>query len=533
MKNRLLPLALALALCMGLAVPALAAAGGAQNLSDSYEIFKVSEMNKQTWIETVHYGLKDKAGNVVLPAKYSGMYLFGNTIIAAGLGVNHGGVTSYDELPPQYGVIDLQGNILQPFYYEDIVPIDEKGQRLRYDYSTNVYETDGFSGRYFVKKNGLLGVVREDFSVILPPDFYHLEYMDPGYFKCSKTFNNEAHPAEWPNHGATGDCVWALYDMDGKQVFSAQYNRIDDLGDGLFAVKKGGLCGVVNRKNQVVVPLVYQDVTARYKSAFIVTDYRPEYRDKPKDKEPYAVGDLWKHQGIVGVGGKVLMGFDKYQKIKVNAAGRFTCCVWTGGYVVAYYMGTDEYMKPIYGNEYAYEYINYTDLDVTTDVSDLTSPFVDVGFTDYFAEPVKWAVSKGITTGTSGTKFSPEEKCTHIQILTFLYRAVEQIKTPSAADMERAVAWAQEKGMLAPDFNRSKPCTRAEAVYYIWQAMGRQDAPASSFTDVDPNASYAKAVDWAVANGVTKGTDAVKNTFSPDKVCSRGEIVTFLYRAMS
>ena len=528
MKNRLLPLVLALALCMGLAVPALAAAGGAQNLSDSYEIFEVSEMNKQTWIETVHYGLKDKAGNVVLPAKYSGMYLFGNTIIAAGLGVNHGSVISYDELPPQYGVIDLQGNILQPFYYEDIVPIDEKGQRLRYDYSTNVYETDGFSGRYLVKKNGLLGVVREDFSAILPPDFYHLEYMDPGYFKCSKTFNNEAHPAEWPNHGATGDCVWALYDMDGKQVFSAQYNRIDDLGDGLFTVKKGGLCGVVNRKNQVVVPLVYQDVTARYKSAFIVTDYRGEYKNKPKDDEPYDWGDLWKHQGIVGVGGKVLVNFEKYQKIKVDSTGRFTCSVWTGE-TERYEWAIGIYARR---NIYTYEYLDYEDLDVTTDVSDLTSPFADVGFTDYFAEPVKWAVSKGITTGTSGTKFSPDEKCTHIQILTFLYRAVEHIKAPNAADMEKAVAWAQEKGMLAPDFNRSKSCTRAEAVYYIWQALGRQDAPASSFADVPANAVYAKAVDWAVANGVTNGTDTAKNTFSPNDTCTRGQIVTFLHRAM-
>lgn len=156
--------------------------------------------------------------------------------------------------------------------------------------------------------------------------------------------------------------------------------------------------------------------------------------------------------------------------------------------------------------------------------------FSDVKENNYFAEPVKWAVSKGITTGTSGTKFSPEEKCTHIQILTFLYRAVEQIKAPNAVDTERAVIWAQEKGMLAADFNRSKPCTRAEAVYYIWQALGRQDAPASSFTDVPAGASYSKAVDWAVVNEVTNGTSAT--TFSPNDTCTRGQIVTFLYRAM-
>lgn len=165
--------------------------------------------------------MKDKAGNVVLPAKYSGMYLFGNTIIAAGLGVNNGSVTSYDELPPQYGIIDLQGNVLQPFCYESIVPIDGKGQRLKHDYATNIYETDGFSGYYLVKKNGLLGVVRENFSVVLKPDFYHLEYIAPNYFRCSKTFNNQTHAADWPTHSVTDACVWALYDTDRNQILPA------------------------------------------------------------------------------------------------------------------------------------------------------------------------------------------------------------------------------------------------------------------------------------------------------------------------
>lgn len=159
--------------------------------------------------------------------------------------------------------------------------------------------------------------------------------------------------------------------------------------------------------------------------------------------------------------------------------------------------------------------------------------FTDVKAADYFAGPVEWAVSKGIATGTSRYRFSPNEECTHAQILTFLYRAVKRVDTPSSDDMEKAVTWAHmEKDMTEVPFQSYKPCTRAEAVNYIWQAMGKSDAPASGFTDVPAGVSYAKAVDWAVVNGITSGTDTVKNTFSPNDICTRGQIVTFLYRAM-
>lgn len=148
-------------------------------------------------------------------------------------------------------------------------------------------------------------------------------------------------------------------------------------------------------------------------------DYREQYRNSPHESEPalWAAGEHWQHAGIVGFGGKVLVDFEKYQAIKVNSAGHFTCSVWTGDYVITEYMGYfGENMKPIYGNEYTYEYIDYKDLDITTNVADLTSPFVDVGFADYFAESVKWAVSKGIASGTSKTTFSPGATCSKAQI---------------------------------------------------------------------------------------------------------------------
>lgn len=157
--------------------------------------------------------------------------------------------------------------------------------------------------------------------------------------------------------------------------------------------------------------------------------------------------------------------------------------------------------------------------------------FRDVPAGEYYAAPVSWAVSKNITNGTSATAFSPDQTCTQAQILTFLYRAVRNGGTADTSDMDKAVSWAREKGMIGGGFDGGKPCTRASAVKFIWQAM---DSPIpstrSSFRDVSSTASYASAVSWAVDAGVTKGTSAT--TFSPDNTCTRGQIVTFLHRAM-
>lgn len=156
--------------------------------------------------------------------------------------------------------------------------------------------------------------------------------------------------------------------------------------------------------------------------------------------------------------------------------------------------------------------------------------FSDVPADAYYSAAVKWAVDNDITVGTSATTFSPDQYCTQEQILTFLYRAVQgEDYVVTAGDMDKAVNWAREKGMIDGSLDRRNPCTRATAVSYIWQALGKESAKASSFTDVPADAAYAKAVDWAVANGITAGTsDAM---FSPNNTCTRGQIATFLHRA--
>ena len=171
------------------------------------------------------------------------------------------------------------------------------------------------------------------------------------------------------------------------------------------------------------------------------------------------------------------------------------------------------------------------------------NPFTDVAATAYYYEPVLWAVEEGITTGRSATTFAPNDTCTEANILTFLWRAngepaAETAENPFGAAVNtgsyyyNAALWAYEQGMIDETFDPNTACTRAQAVYFMWVAAGSpDDAAASSFTDVAADASYADAVNWAVAQGVTTGRTA--STFAPDDTCTRGNIVTFLYRDLA
>lgn len=177
---------------------------------------------------------------------------------------------------------------------------------------------------------------------------------------------------------------------------------------------------------------------------------------------------------------------------------------------------------------------------------DITDPGIITGFSDvksgdWFYEPVQWAVKEGVTNGTSLTTFSPNQDCTVAHILTFLWRANGSPEaegdnpfTDVKADdwFYGAALWAQEQGMVTGDtFNPNTPCTRSMAVKYLWQAAGSPSAKAASFTDVPAGADYAQAVNWAVEKGITNGTSLT--TFSPSEVCTRGHIVTFLYRDLA
>ena len=172
-----------------------------------------------------------------------------------------------------------------------------------------------------------------------------------------------------------------------------------------------------------------------------------------------------------------------------------------------------------------------------------TSPFGDVSTDAYYYKAVQWAKEKGITDGISSNLFGPKQPCTRSQIVTFLWRAAGSPEPKStAAGMTdvvpgsyyaKAVAWAVENGITTGTaegtFSPDATCTRAQAVTFLARAQNAKATGKTAFSDVPADSYFADAVAWAQANGVTTGTS--ETTFSPDSDCTRAQIVTFLYRA--
>ena len=171
-----------------------------------------------------------------------------------------------------------------------------------------------------------------------------------------------------------------------------------------------------------------------------------------------------------------------------------------------------------------------------------TLDFADVPTDAYYYEAVKWAAKKGITGGIGNGLFGPNQPCTRAQIVTFLWRAAgspEPKSMSSFSDVSadsyyaKAVAWAVENGITTGTgdgkFSPDTTCTRAQSVTFLFRAIGKLVDSKAEFSDVLADSYYANAVDWAVENGVTNGIG--DGLFGPDNSCTRAQIVTFLYRA--
>lgn len=176
-----------------------------------------------------------------------------------------------------------------------------------------------------------------------------------------------------------------------------------------------------------------------------------------------------------------------------------------------------------------------------------TMNFIDVKTTDYFYNSVKWAVGKNITNGTSSTTFSPYKSCTRAEIVTFLWRAAgspeptttrnpfRDVNAVTHSSYYKAILWASQKGITSGTsttaFSPDQVCTRAQIVTFLYRYAGQPSGYYSNpFKDVSATseASYYNAVLWAVGKGITTGSSPT--TFSPYASCNRAEAVTFLYR---
>lgn len=196
--------------------------------------------------------------------------------------------------------------------------------------------------------------------------------------------------------------------------------------------------------------------------------------------------------------------------------------------------------------------------------------FNDVKETDYYYDAVKWAVDKGITKGTSETEFSPNKTCTHAEILTFLWRASGEEVISTSLDKFKglqnlgisendyfvnAYKWAYDNGVIGgtittvsndptaretettievPIYKPTEFCSRMNTVNYLFNTVGRDVIELDTWSAkdlIDVSGHDMAIVAWAIDNGITKGTS--ETTFSPNDTCTRGQIVTFLYRAFA
>ena len=354
---------------------------------------------------------------------------------------------------------------------------------------------------------------------------------------------------------------------------------ISYLGSDMFRVRTAPFCyGAVDGSGRQILPAIYAGIRSYNNGYFAVAIPRSEqYRQRAiKENSPtesydnrHGAGDVsdaegYLTMGIVDSNGTVYSSFD-HDLAYIGEDGRAYLKRWNGGHekyypypniagwnqlfhiVKSYNIETISLSSPTPTGKTITDILHDRGITIdgasmpSTPVSSTVGGFVDVKESDYFADAVLWAVEKNITSGTSKTTFSPNNTCSNAEILTFLWRANSSPEPTNdnpftdikAADyFYKAALWAAEKGIVSgPVFSANTDCTRAMTMEYMWKAAG-SPAPAGTvdFSDVPADSGYAQAVAWAVEQNITSGTGG--GNFSPAATCTRGQIVSFLHRAM-
>ncbi len=521
--------------------------------------------------------MKDSTGTVVFPAEFTSMEYIGENRIVA----NRSDKTRKDEATKSwaelgFGVYTTNGAELFPpsaasiaFANKDnrtflITPMAGNGKTF-----DNI-STVGMEQIFYLKT--CVGLYDWDFKELLSPKTYaYIEYMQDGYYLI-----REGH-AE-----ADGTCYWSygIYKYGTGVVIPCQREiGISYLGSDMFRVRTAPFCyGAVDGSGRQVLPAIYAGIRSYSNGYFAVAIPRSEqYRQRAiKENSPtesydnrHGSGDTsdtegYLTMGIVDAKGTVYSSFD-HDLAYIGEDGRAYLKRWNGGHekyypypnmagwnqlfhiVKTYNIETISLSSPTPTGKTITDILGERGITIdgtsipSTPVSSTVGGFTDVKESDYFADAVLWAVEKNITSGTSKTVFSPGATCNKAQILTFLWRAngsPEPAETNPFIDIKtadyfyKAALWAAEKGLVfGSTFGANTDCTRAMTMEYMWKVAG-SPAPAgkADFTDVPADADYAQAVAWAVENEITSGTGG--SNFSPAATCTRGQIVTFLHRAM-
>lgn len=484
-------------------------------------------------MESCKIGFIDKTGNLVIPMVYESISSTTTVWNDAGTGSRRTGFSEgliSVQKGSKWGVIDKQGKTILSFQYD--LPLGSFHNGLA------SFSSGGKSG--FVNQSG---------KVVIPANYNFVQDFENGY----------AVVANYDRVSQYGDMLYGAINSQGKLVVPIKYPYMSNFYDGMACVSDqsygGGKYGFVNTSGALAIPIQYAKAYS-FSNGLAVVAMEDERFHEPTIQYRY---------GYINNQGKVVI------PLQYSIARSFTDGIAAACLNVPDHVGNDTSARfdgePRYvyfntsGNEVFSHGAEYAEISFSGNIgltqqqdqnyaiiinpcyTGTSTPatvgnFTDVLTTSYYADAVTWAVEKSVTSGTSTTTFSPDTTCTTAQILTFLWRASGSpeptIENPfrDVSDTDyfaKAALWAYEKELISGHtFAGATPCTRSMTVTYLWKLVGSPTTGESSFTDVPSNEEYAQAVAWAVNKKITSGTGAT--TFSPDTTCTRGQIVTFLYR---
>lgn len=538
------------------------------------------------------FGFMDTSGNLAVPAKYDRVHEFSEGLAAVyeirtyqdNTVIPGMSVTMED---CKIGFIDKTGKTVIPMIYEDV----SSTTTVWTDARTGTQKKGFSEGLISVKKDGKWGVIDKQgntviaFKYDLPIGSFHnglASYSTGGksgfinqsgkvvisaaYDYVRDFVNGYAIVANYDRTSQHGDMLYGAINTQGKLVVPIKYLYMSEFHDGMACVSDqsygAGKYGYVNTCGTLVVPIQYTTAHS-FSNGLAMVAVEDERFSAPVVQARY---------GYINTQGKTVIPL-KYSYATSFSNGIAAVHLNMPDHIG--FMGSEDLVaqfdgKPEYiyldtnGNEVLSHGTEYGEISFFGKIGVIrqadgkyaivknpcyggaTTPATVGNFTDvlasaYYADAVKWAVEKNITSGTSATTFSPDVTCTTAQILTFLWRASGSpeptIENPFSDIMgtdyyAKAALWAHEKELISGDtFAGATPCTRSMTVTYLWKLADNPTAGNTNFTDVPASADYAKAVAWAVDKKITSGTSAT--TFSPDATCTRGQIATFLYRNFS
>ncbi|MDE7221281.1 MAG: WG repeat-containing protein [Oscillospiraceae bacterium] len=604
MKRKLLALVLSCLICVGLAAPAY---GAVEELAD-LRVDQIAGYSQEDGIYTVIedglYGFCRTDGTQLLPSSYAAAGDFHNGMAAvsfsgeridpaeAGFELLSGG---------RFGYMDASGTLAVPMQYSRAFPycedrafavhadsgvltlLDRNGQQLaafpeaeipadatvRFSEGLAVFPVrsgeEGQSAAYLVVDTSGQEVCRLTDAYVDFSGGYHsgrIAVASDGEWTEDGTERRfVAAPDAWGYRDTAGELAveyryaragafsgglaavavrnegeelaYGLISPDGEAVAPASYEGAVAFANGMGAVARGGRWAYVNRMGQTLTGFIY-DEPAEFREGVALA--RSEDQLRALDERGTALFSLEGQSALPVSGGLAVVR---------RADGLCGICDLDGNLLVPFEYEDafhwDGYLWLKRGNlwrVYAAADVIEARRDAPEAGDTVVGVFSDVPSDSWYAAAVTWATDHDIVTGTGGGQFSPDKLCTTGEVVAFLWRAVGRPEpetenpftdvTPNHYYYQAAL-WAYENGMAAGEvFGAAEMCTRSMAVTYLWKLAGCPVSGAAFFTDVPPEAEYAQAVAWAVAMGVTDGSG--ERAFSPDAICSRGQIVTFLYR---